>query len=441
MRKIGFGLALCALAVGGCANFNSIGRLKPFPKDKEGQVFTVDAKQRHLIMSRAKEDEIKVCAEAAPDVFSAYATSVAAEGNRSGGQFGLSSNETAATIERTQTINMLRESFYRTCERYLSGAINKAQFVVQAARDQRSMVAVLAIEQLTGVSRATSTIISPGGTASSIISGGDAAKLVRDYDERLQKAKAAREEADKALAAAADKECSTDKNNKDADANKCTALKLAASQAKADEETANKAMDNITSIAKDLISGATASTTLAGLKQGGGGEFDNAARAASVSQAIVKIVELSTIDEPLMFCLAHLSSPTDTLVQSSSEVTKGCMSILISRSNADLKLRGGTGLDLETVNAFNRAIDANESAEDFLAEFERLIAPIPDDQLSKRVAAFEEIAKPISSIANSCGEKTDCLEAARLAWKIDLGLRLIDYSKGLSALQSSGASQ
>lgn len=78
--------------------------------------------------------------------------------------------EAASTTERIQTINLLRESMYRTCERYLSGAINHESFVVQAGRDWRAMLAILAIEQLTLTAPPASTrpeeaAGNPGGDA------------------------------------------------------------------------------------------------------------------------------------------------------------------------------------------------------------------------------------------------------------------------------------
>jgi hypothetical protein len=52
------------------------------------------------------------------------------------------------SIERLQAIRMLRESLYRTCERYLSGAIDRASLAIQAERDFRALTAILAIEAL-----------------------------------------------------------------------------------------------------------------------------------------------------------------------------------------------------------------------------------------------------------------------------------------------------
>ena len=166
---------LLTLSATSCANFTSISRTKhTFGK---GQVHFTDAKQRAIIMQRFAEypeDDkehpywiYRYCSEPAPDVFSVLATSVAAElsGTKTAEQKQLAAKmaiamaESGATIERTQTINLLRLSMYSTCERYLNGALTQNEFVIQAARDQRAMVAILAIEQLTGTVRPPSTIL------------------------------------------------------------------------------------------------------------------------------------------------------------------------------------------------------------------------------------------------------------------------------------------
>ena len=173
-----------------------------------GKVIFVGAKQRGVITNVVKSEDgmnsvLRICSEPPPDVFSAIAASLAANASPAKGgavSVGLSASlsENAATIERTQTINILRESMYRTCERYMSGAISKNEFIVQAARDQRAMVAVLAIEQLTGVQKAASTALT---TASSAVSGlsGDAIttlhKAREDYTNLQAQANAKKKEA------------------------------------------------------------------------------------------------------------------------------------------------------------------------------------------------------------------------------------------------------
>ena len=93
--------------------------------------------------------------------------------------------QSAATAERTQTINLLRESMFRTCERYMNGAIDRTSFVVQAGRDWRAMIAILAIEQLTQVQRPLSTTISAAGTSATVIGGEDAQRELEAAQAQL----------------------------------------------------------------------------------------------------------------------------------------------------------------------------------------------------------------------------------------------------------------
>lgn len=203
-------LSTCGLILSGCANAKSIHRKSSILP--QGQTEFIDAKQRAILVNPVydpvaedhKEDinariknrrygsggggnkttiidhgssdlseynsrpMYRMCSEPAPDVFSAYAFSAAAEvaanvtspEKGGSGMFGLSSAETAATIERTQVINMLRESMFRTCERWMNGALDQRQMNIQTARDQRMMVATLAIEQLTGVIKRKPTVLS-----------------------------------------------------------------------------------------------------------------------------------------------------------------------------------------------------------------------------------------------------------------------------------------
>lgn len=175
--------AVCGivLAVGlsGCANLASIYRVDRISSMNAGRMNFIDAKQRVILSTRVFDPKsesfaMRYCSEPAPDAFSAFSTS--ASGDLSAMDLrgaspevklraALALSETAATIERTQTINLLRESMFRTCERYMGGAISNDELIVQAARDQRAMVAVLAIEQLTGVVRAKSTVLSSGAAA------------------------------------------------------------------------------------------------------------------------------------------------------------------------------------------------------------------------------------------------------------------------------------
>ncbi len=150
-------------------------------------MITVDAKQRHLIMTKDMIGQVRACAEPAPETFAAYSSSflgiLGLAPEKREAQGSLSTGETVASLERTQTVNLLREMLYRTCERWLSGALDQAQFVTLGARDHRSMVAVLAIESLTGVVKPPSTIISGPAVSASISQSKELLSLLAGYKE------------------------------------------------------------------------------------------------------------------------------------------------------------------------------------------------------------------------------------------------------------------
>lgn len=164
-------LLLVGTLMSGCANLASIYRAHPLP---EGQPYlvSIDSKQRVVLSNPGRTEKpdnsniVRFCAEPPPDVFTALATSLGAEASlrqsaspEAAAKLAFTLSENAATIERTQTVNILRETMYRNCERYLSGAISEEEFIVQAARDQQLIVQVLAVEQITGGARAQSTAL------------------------------------------------------------------------------------------------------------------------------------------------------------------------------------------------------------------------------------------------------------------------------------------
>jgi len=59
----------------------------------------------------------------------------------------------------------LRDGLYRLCEGYLNGALDEDQYQILTRRYQKYMVALLGIEQLTGVVRAPTVAINTQGSA------------------------------------------------------------------------------------------------------------------------------------------------------------------------------------------------------------------------------------------------------------------------------------
>lgn len=346
-----------ALVLAGCASLNSTHRVQKVDGSSSSTasptVISVDAKQRHLILSPDKESgkqtQWRVCAEASPDVFSAYASSLGLDlgfgATERQAKASSSIAEAAATIERTQTINLLRESMYRTCERYLSGALTEDQFIIQAARDQKSMVAVLAIEQLTGVFRRKATYISGPPTSASVVDGSTAAKLIEQFSAEEQTAKKALAAAEKSFQDADKKgKCSTvterpadggDPKPEDWDA--CQATKVLVAQRLAEVATAKERLDKTLALATDLVERTNASTSNGGhsIDQGEGSEADSKAITA-VAEAVQKIVLSPGIEEPLMFCISYLQRKPDLIYQKVMEL---CSGIVQSRASEDEKER------------------------------------------------------------------------------------------------------
>lgn len=173
----------------------------------------IDAKQRIVSTGKTRDRETgqelyMVCAEPSPDALSAIAAAQGLSLSRDDIQaaFSNSITEGAGSIGlRTQSIQLMRDSMYRLCEAHMSGFISDLAFETLHRRFQSSMVAILAIEQITSVARPPS--ITLGG-----ISGGAGVDLVaesselmlradRDYKAAVEATKKAQEEYNTALKA------------------------------------------------------------------------------------------------------------------------------------------------------------------------------------------------------------------------------------------------
>ncbi len=215
-KYISFALFLMLLT--GCgANYNTVYRNQTLDEGGD-HVITVDAKQRSILTAVHRkettrsfvshdgkvkshrsitEDTRRFCSEPSPDVFSVIAQAMSITGTfgqspdpktiEAALKAAFSTSEQGSTIPRTQTINMLRELMFRTCERYLSGGYDELELSVQAVRDQRLMVSILAIEQLTGVVAPKPVILANTASASAGATG-DA--IVRLDDARKENDKA-----------------------------------------------------------------------------------------------------------------------------------------------------------------------------------------------------------------------------------------------------------
>lgn len=173
-----------SLSIVGCANQNSIYRTFDISK---GESPMVDIRQRAVLVSPNKtttekfnkdgkliektslEKGMFVCAEPSPDAMASLAYELAAKGvvsEKASGELAFSMHDSAAfTGLRTQSIQLLRDFGYRLCESHMSGAITDMQYDLLMRRFQKNIVALLAIEQLTGSIRTPFVALTSGGKA------------------------------------------------------------------------------------------------------------------------------------------------------------------------------------------------------------------------------------------------------------------------------------
>ena len=156
--------------------------------------------QKRAILSGSASPTARVCAEPSPDAMSAMAMEAAAKGGvPSKVQVELSAalQQSAAFVGlRTSSIQLLRDFGYRLCEAYLSGAISPGQYDLLMRRFQKNVVALLAIEQLTGAVKAPPVTLTTQGraeTAQSLSDQRDVREKVSEKIAELEKQKKKKE--------------------------------------------------------------------------------------------------------------------------------------------------------------------------------------------------------------------------------------------------------
>ena len=172
-------LSACTLA-----EWNSINR-KFNPTDGDSRL--IDAKQRAIISVKRsvitvegnqKEGldggpltSLAVCAEPSPDALQATAAALSGTGSSEALEAVLKlsfmSAESVASIGlRSQTIQLLRDAYFRLCEAFLNDGIDSIAYDVLQRRFQNQIIALLAVEQLTGAVKADQVGLNTEATGS-----------------------------------------------------------------------------------------------------------------------------------------------------------------------------------------------------------------------------------------------------------------------------------
>ena len=140
-------------------------------------VLSIDAKQRLVIVgNRPNGAGTAICAEPSPDALAASAAQAAL------GQ----SNSAASLGVRTQTIQLLRDGYYRICEGYLNGAITQDEYRSVIKGIDIFMITLVAIQSVGGA------IVGPNVTlnskANSATGANNTASGDADTDAAVQQA-------------------------------------------------------------------------------------------------------------------------------------------------------------------------------------------------------------------------------------------------------------
>jgi hypothetical protein len=295
-----------SVMLSGCASWSTYNKQRDFSESTSSIVFA-DAKQRAVISNEITDTQNRklrrFCAEPSPDALSAIAATAGVNLSvPTKGELGYSQAfaEGAASIGlRTQSIQLLRDVMFSNCEAFINQGITGFGLETMQRRFQSTLVAVLAIEQLTGATKAPAVALGGQSTANSAQVLDAAIKLVADTEASAKAAKA-KLGADDAAAASAKADLDTFVKAHAGDT--ASADYTAAKQKSDDANTAavqSKAAD--AERASDLVAARAvraAATTAGGsgnvavsFGPGTGGSKLDATTAAAVSTAVVDIVK------------------------------------------------------------------------------------------------------------------------------------------------------
>lgn len=245
-------LSTIASYLAACSNLTTLDRSTPLDfetrKDSGGVAIHLDAKQRLVL----QKDFGVVCAEPSPDALTATAANLSTSfqsQSKVNAALSAALAENAASIGlRTQSIQLMRDSLYRVCELYFSKALNGAQVMLLHQKYQDVMVAILAIEQLTGAVTPKSAALSTSAKGDALSRSVDLGEAVRNATEKVDAAKADLKSAETKL-----KEAEKAKNTAH-DANEATKADAnATATQKAEKEEALKTTTEAYNAAKETV--------------------------------------------------------------------------------------------------------------------------------------------------------------------------------------------
>jgi hypothetical protein len=160
-----------SIFLSGCASGAIFKRTKLADID----VLSIDARQRLVLVGTRPGGDRVVCTEPSPDAIVARAEALAARGNvpipsklatsaAVDAALSASSGESVASIAmRTQTIQLMRDGYFRLCEGYLNGVVTEQEYQLVIENVDVFLLVLLAIDTLGGGGRAPLVAVNAGG--------------------------------------------------------------------------------------------------------------------------------------------------------------------------------------------------------------------------------------------------------------------------------------
>jgi hypothetical protein len=199
MKHLSCLIVLLALTMSGCA-FQRSGKVKVVVAG-EDDFITTDAQMRVVTNSEIGPDSRPgivdpirlVCSEPSPDVAAVFANSLSASlsvfAKGSGSLSNNSIGALAQLVERTATIQLLRDKMYQTCLTYANGGMTRTTYSLVMAELDETIVTMLMSENAAGAfgrSLAVLGVEASGETNAEIVGLPDAAADVADLADALR---------------------------------------------------------------------------------------------------------------------------------------------------------------------------------------------------------------------------------------------------------------
>jgi hypothetical protein len=270
----------------------------------------------------------------------------------------MSLSESAASIGlRTQSIQLMRDAMYRICEGYLSGALTDGSFETLHRRLQSSMVAILAIEQLTGAVKASQVVL--GGESST-----GAADAVQKLTSQTAEANTARLAAENAVVTATTEQKAAQgalddarKAKEDKPDDTAAATAVTEAEAKLDEKTkaltpAKKTLSDAEDAYKAIdegrraaLSGTTSASSTGQMQAVSTSPALDPEAVKSVAEAVTDIVhttlELQYSNELCTTLMVGRAYDKEVAAEKDSPVVEKCLELLqqtVDRISADTRI-------------------------------------------------------------------------------------------------------